>query len=93
MHKDFGYDDDDVIKTLEQSMDELFKTKLDLPPPAPSSEFPQKPFGVFVEPNFEAKVSESLAFILFFRLTRTEINVFFLRSVSESQYLVIQKNK
>lgn len=37
-------------------MDELRKAKLDLPPPASAIELPQKPFGVFVEPNFEAKV-------------------------------------
>lgn len=41
---------------LEQSMDELRKTKMDLPPPPQANEFPKKPFGVFVEPNFEAKV-------------------------------------
>lgn len=38
-------------------MDELRKAKMDLPPPAQSNEFPTKPFGLFVEPNFEAKVS------------------------------------
>ncbi|XP_037051277.1 uncharacterized protein LOC119085120 [Bradysia coprophila] len=56
LHKDFGYDDDFVIKSLEQSMDELRKAKMDLPPPAQPNEFPKKKFGLFVEPNFEAKV-------------------------------------
>lgn len=56
LHKDFGYDDDYVIKMLEQSMDELKKSKMDLPAPPQPNEFPKKPFGVFVEPNFEAKV-------------------------------------
>lgn len=56
LHSDFGYDDDYVIKTLEQSMEELRKAKMDLPPPAQPNEFPQRPFGVFQEPNFEAKV-------------------------------------
>lgn len=37
-------------------MDELRKAKMDLPPPAQSNEFPKKKFGLFVEPNFEAKV-------------------------------------
>lgn len=37
-------------------MEDLRKAKLDLPPPPAPNEFPQKPFGVFVEPNFEAKV-------------------------------------
>ncbi len=39
-------------------MDELRKAKMDLPPPAQPNEFPKKKFGLFVEPNFEAKVSE-----------------------------------
>lgn len=56
LHKDFGFDDDYVIKMLEKSMDELRKAKLDLPPPATASELPQREFGVFVEPTFEAKV-------------------------------------
>lgn len=37
-------------------MDELKRAKLDLPPPGQPNEFPQRPFGVFQEPNFEAKV-------------------------------------
>lgn len=37
-------------------MDELKKSKMDLPAPPQPNEFPKKPFGVFVEPNFEAKV-------------------------------------
>lgn len=37
-------------------MEELRKAKMDLPPPAQSNEFPKKKFGLFVEPNFEAKV-------------------------------------
>lgn len=37
-------------------MDELKKAKLDLPPPPQENEFPKRPFGVFQEPNFEAKV-------------------------------------
>lgn len=46
-----------MIKMLEQSMDELKRVKLDLPPPPAPNEKPQKPFGVFQEQNFEAKVS------------------------------------
>lgn len=41
---------------LEQSMDELKKAKMDLPPPPQPNELPQKPFGVFQEQDFEAKV-------------------------------------
>ncbi|XP_031622536.1 uncharacterized protein LOC116340271 [Contarinia nasturtii] len=55
LHCDFGYDDDYVIKMLEQSMDDLRKAKMDLPPPPTPNELPQKPFGEFQEQNFEAK--------------------------------------
>lgn len=56
LQKDFGYDDDFVIKALEQCSEELRKAKMELPPPAAESEFPQKPFGVFVEPTKEEKI-------------------------------------
>lgn len=51
--KDFGYDDDSVIKAYEQCSEELRKAKMDLPPPGAANEFPQKPFGFFVEPTRE----------------------------------------
>lgn len=54
--KDFGYDDDFVIKTYEQCAEELRKAKMELPPTPQDIEFPQKPFGVFVEPTPEEKV-------------------------------------
>jgi len=56
LHTDFGYDDDTVIKTLEESMDNLKKTKMDLPPPPQPNEFPRNPFGEFKEPTIEAKI-------------------------------------
>lgn len=39
-------------------MDELRKAGLELPPPPEPIELPKKPFGVFVEPTVEAKVSD-----------------------------------
>lgn len=42
LQKDFGYNDDYVIKTFEQCSEDLRKAKMDLPPPAPESEYPQK---------------------------------------------------
>lgn len=54
--KDFGYDDDYVIKALEQCSEDLRKAKMELPPPPADNEFPQKPFGVFVEPTKEAVI-------------------------------------
>jgi hypothetical protein len=54
--KDFGYDDDFVIKALEQCSEELRKAKMELPPPAPDNEFPQKECGVFVEPTKDEQI-------------------------------------
>lgn len=56
LHKDFGYDDDYVIKYLEQSMADLKKYKMDLPPPPQQCELPKYEFGRFIEPEFETKV-------------------------------------
>lgn len=65
LHIDFGYEDDYVIKMLEQSMDELKRVKMDLPAPPQPIELPQKPFGVFQEQNFEAKVNDSILIMIF----------------------------
>lgn len=46
-----------MIQNLEKCMDELRKAGLELPPPPEPIELPKKPFGVFVEPTVEAKVS------------------------------------
>ena len=54
--KNFGYDDDFVIKALEQCSEELRKAKMDLPPPPSDNEFPQREFGVFVEPTKDEKI-------------------------------------
>ena len=62
---------------LEQSMDELKRAKLDLPAPALPVEFPKKPFGVFEEPNFEAKVCFESSQLLIAQLNpRTHSNRF-----------------
>ncbi|XP_035890824.1 uncharacterized protein LOC118502586 isoform X1 [Anopheles stephensi] len=54
--EDFGYDDDAVIKNLEQCMEELRKAGLELPPPPSEIELPKKEFGVFVEPTAAAQI-------------------------------------
>lgn len=56
LHKDFGHDDDFVIKILEQSMADLKRYKLDLPPPPQPVELPKYEFGQFIEPEFDSKV-------------------------------------
>lgn len=56
LYKNFGYDDDTVIKALQLAMFELKKLNLDKLPPAPVNEFPKVPFGQFIEPSLEAKV-------------------------------------
>uniref|UniRef100_A0A8C5N470 USP6 N-terminal-like protein n=1 Tax=Leptobrachium leishanense TaxID=445787 RepID=A0A8C5N470_9ANUR len=43
--KDFGYEDDYVIEQLQQSMSELKRAKLDLPPPGKDDEIPKKQLG------------------------------------------------
>lgn len=56
LQRNFGYDDDYVIRALEQSVNTLKKYKMDLPPLASEREFPQRPMGLFIEPDFETKV-------------------------------------
>lgn len=56
LHRDFGYSDDYVIRVLEQSMADLKRYKMDLPPPAAEHEFPRRPLGQFVEPDYETKI-------------------------------------
>lgn len=56
LEKDFGYDDDTVINTVERSMDELKRAKLDYPGPPLPHELPRQPFGTFKEPTFTSKV-------------------------------------
>lgn len=53
LHKNFGYEDDYVIKVLEQSMIDLRKYA---PPPPQPSELPKFEFGRFIEPEFETKI-------------------------------------
>ncbi|XP_059622835.1 USP6 N-terminal-like protein [Phlebotomus argentipes] len=56
LHTDFGYDDDNAIKTLEHCMEELKKSKMELPPPPGPNELPKRPFGEFREPSIESKI-------------------------------------
>lgn len=53
LYKDFMYDEDTVINSLERSMEELKKAKLDLPGPPSRDEMPLRAFGEFIEPTFE----------------------------------------
>ncbi|XP_007885777.1 uncharacterized protein LOC103174934 isoform X2 [Callorhinchus milii] len=45
MSKNFQYEDDYVIEHLQESMSELRKIRLELPPPAKPDEFPKTPLG------------------------------------------------
>lgn len=47
------YDDDTVIQTLEKTMDELKRSKLDHPGPPQKDEIPSRPFGILIQPTFE----------------------------------------
>ncbi|XP_076041759.1 USP6 N-terminal-like protein [Oratosquilla oratoria] len=62
LEKNFGHDDDDVISSLEKSMEELRKAKLDNPGPPPEIELPQQPFGMFVEPSIEKEIGRRREF-------------------------------
>lgn len=54
LEKNFGFDDDQVIESLQSCMSELRRAKLDVPSPAPdASEHPTRPFGLFVPPSVE----------------------------------------
>ncbi|XP_055838183.1 USP6 N-terminal-like protein isoform X2 [Episyrphus balteatus] len=56
LHKNFGYNDDYVMEVLEHAMKKLKSYRLDVPPAPKSIEFPQKPLGQLIEPEFEKKV-------------------------------------
>lgn len=56
LQHDFGFDEDHVVKALEQASEELRRAKLDRPPPAGENEYPKRPFGHFVEPSFESQI-------------------------------------
>lgn len=56
LHRDFGYSDDHVVRTLRETMDELRRVKLDLPPAPGPNEQPRQVLGDFIEPEYEAKV-------------------------------------
>uniref|UniRef100_A0AAG5CQW9 Rab-GAP TBC domain-containing protein n=1 Tax=Anopheles atroparvus TaxID=41427 RepID=A0AAG5CQW9_ANOAO len=56
LHRQFGYPDDTVIKTLQTSMDELKRLKLLNLPPAAVSELPTQPRGQPLEPSTKAKI-------------------------------------
>ncbi|XP_057179789.1 USP6 N-terminal-like protein isoform X2 [Triplophysa rosa] len=45
LSKDFFYEDDLVIEQLQNSISELRRSKLELPPPGKDDEFPKKPLG------------------------------------------------
>ncbi|KAL2102617.1 hypothetical protein ACEWY4_001785 [Coilia grayii] len=45
LSKDFFFEDDFVVEQLQNSMSELRRAKLELPPPGKEEEFPKKPLG------------------------------------------------
>uniref|UniRef100_A0A182QH21 Rab-GAP TBC domain-containing protein n=1 Tax=Anopheles farauti TaxID=69004 RepID=A0A182QH21_9DIPT len=56
LHKKFGYEDDHVIKVLQNSLDELKRLKLLNLPPAAANELPTVPRGQTVEPSTKARI-------------------------------------
>lgn len=56
LHKNFGYSDNYVIKSLEASIVELRAKRMDLPPPPGENELPKCEMGKFIEPTIEKKL-------------------------------------
>lgn len=56
MEKDFGFDDDTTMESLQRSTEELRKSKMDFAGPPTAHELPKRPFGVFVEPTIDLKI-------------------------------------
>ena len=59
--QDFGYTDDAAVETMEKSMEELRRLKLDVTRPIPANELPQKPFGAFTTPSVDASIGRRRA--------------------------------
>ncbi|CAG5081350.1 Similar to Usp6nl: USP6 N-terminal-like protein (Mus musculus) [Cotesia congregata] len=56
LEKDFRFDDDTVITSVERNMEELKRSKLDYPGAPMPHELPRFPLGTFKEPTFTSKV-------------------------------------
>jgi hypothetical protein len=57
LHKNFGYSDNFVIKSLETTLSDLRSKKMELPAASSSdNEFPKNPLGTFIEPTIEKKL-------------------------------------
>lgn len=56
LEKNFGFEDDHVITQLEECMAELRRSKLLLPPPGKTNEFPQRPFGILIKPTADRMI-------------------------------------
>lgn len=57
LEKDFRFDDDTVINSVERNMEELKRSKLDYPGAPMPHELPRFPLGTFKEPSFTSKAS------------------------------------
>ena len=58
---DFGFTDDQVIDSAVSCGADLKRVHLDLPPPPPdASEYPTRPFGLFVPPSVEQQIGRSI---------------------------------
>jgi len=58
---DFGFSDDQVINFVKLCENELKRSGLDLPPPpTDASEYPTRPFGLFVPPSVEQQIGRPI---------------------------------
>nr|CAD7256159.1 unnamed protein product [Timema shepardi] len=73
LERDFGFDDDASMASLERSLEELKKSKLDYAGTPPPNEMPKRPFGTFTEPTFERKTGRRSEFSTVERVTRENV--------------------
>ena len=58
---DSGFTDDQIINSAMACESELRRAHLDLPPPPPdASEYPTRPFGLFVPPSVEQQIGRPI---------------------------------
>ncbi|PSN47711.1 USP6 N-terminal-like protein [Blattella germanica] len=55
---DFGFEDDAVMTTLERALEELRRAKLDHMGSPPENELPKYPYGTYIPPPHERKVTQ-----------------------------------
>lgn len=56
LYQEFGFEDDHVIRAVEQTLFDLRRVGMDLPPAPGPNERPRMPLGQFVEPTIDSMI-------------------------------------